>query len=67
MPKRKVRSIVDSKGTRYLNIGDLIPQDWKLVTAKKIKQNSQTVTIQIRKLLGEHDLAQNTTTNKTDK
>ena len=64
---KKIRTIVKIGETRYLSVTDLIPEDWKLVQAKVIKANNKNVTIQVRKLLGEHDLASNTAANKANK
>ena len=67
MTDKKIRAIVNLKGTRYMNVGDLIPEDWRFVTANKIRQTKNTVTIQVRKLLGEEQLASDTALNQEDK
>ena len=64
---KKIRAIVNLKGTKYMNVSDLIPEDWRLVTANKIRQTKNTVTIQVRKLLGEEQLASDTALNQEDK
>ena len=64
---KKIRAIVNIKGTKYMSVSDLIPEDWRLVTANKIRQTENTVTIRVRKLLGEEQLAPNTAPNQKNK
>lgn len=46
----KINTVRREGGSRILAVSNVIPTDWQVVELKKIKENSNTVTVKIIKI-----------------